>query len=47
MDINLKTKKKGGLGVKDLSKMNISLLCKWWWRIENGRHVARNCEEEV
>jgi hypothetical protein len=29
-------KKKGGLGVKDLRKMNISLLCKWWWRIKNG-----------
>jgi hypothetical protein len=22
--------------VKDLRKMNISLLCKWWWRIKNG-----------
>jgi hypothetical protein len=22
--------------VKDLRKMNISLLCKWWWKIENG-----------
>jgi hypothetical protein len=29
-------KKKGGLGVKDPRKMNISLLCKWWWRIENN-----------
>ena len=28
------TKEKGGLGVKDLRKMNISLLCKWWWKIE-------------
>jgi hypothetical protein len=25
-----KPKKKGGLGVKDLRKMNISLLYKWW-----------------
>jgi hypothetical protein len=25
-----KPKKKGGPGVKDLRKMNISLLCKWW-----------------
>jgi hypothetical protein len=21
--------------VKDLRKMNISLLCKWWWKVEN------------
>jgi hypothetical protein len=31
-----KPKKKGGLGVKDLRKMNISLLCKWWWKLESG-----------
>jgi hypothetical protein len=29
-------KNKGGLGVKDLIKMNISILCKWWWKIESG-----------
>jgi hypothetical protein len=29
------TERKGGLGVKDLRRMNISLLCKWWWKIEN------------
>jgi hypothetical protein len=29
-----KPKKKGGLGVKDLRKINISLLCKWWWKFE-------------
>jgi hypothetical protein len=29
-------KQKGGLGVKDLRKMNLSLLCKWWWKLENG-----------
>ena len=28
--------KKGALGIKDLRKMNISLLCKWWWRLEKG-----------
>ena len=28
-------KKAGGLGVKDLRKMNISLLCKWWWKLEH------------
>jgi hypothetical protein len=27
-------KNKGGLGVKDLRKQNISLLCKWWQKLE-------------
>jgi hypothetical protein len=26
-----RSKKKGGLRIKDLRKMNISLLYKWWW----------------
>jgi hypothetical protein len=30
-----KSKKKGGLGIKDIRKMNLSLLCKWWWKLEN------------
>lgn len=29
-----KSKKKGGVGIKDLTKLNISLLSKWWWRLE-------------
>lgn len=29
-----KCKKKGGLGIKDIRKMNLSLLCKWWWKLE-------------
>jgi hypothetical protein len=29
-----KNKKKGGLGIKDVRKMNLSLLCKWWWKLE-------------
>jgi hypothetical protein len=29
-----KCKKKGGLGIKSLKKMNLSLLCKWWWKLE-------------
>jgi hypothetical protein len=29
-----RSKKKGGLGVKDLRKQNISLLCKWWWKLD-------------
>jgi hypothetical protein len=31
---NCKSKKKGGLGIKNLRKVNISLLCKWWWMLE-------------
>jgi hypothetical protein len=27
--------KKGGLGIKNIRKMNLSLLCKWWWKLEN------------
>ena len=32
------SKEKGGLGIKNIRKMNISLLCKWWWKLdhENG-----------
>ena len=29
-----KSKKRGGLGIKNISNMNVSLLCKWWWRLE-------------
>lgn len=29
-----KHKKKWGLGIKDIRKMNVSLLCKWWWKLE-------------
>ena len=31
-----RSKKKGGLGIKDLHKQNISLLVKWWWKFELG-----------
>ena len=34
-----KPKDKGGLGIKDLRTMNISLLCKWWWKAENGTGI--------
>jgi hypothetical protein len=30
-----KSKKERGLGIKDIRKMNLSLLCKWWWKLEN------------
>jgi hypothetical protein len=35
-DVITKPKKKGGLGIKDLRRMNLSLFCKWWWKIETG-----------
>jgi len=34
-----KSKEKGGLGTKDLRKMNISLLCKWWQKVETGSGI--------
>uniref|UniRef100_A0A8I7B9N1 Reverse transcriptase domain-containing protein n=1 Tax=Hordeum vulgare subsp. vulgare TaxID=112509 RepID=A0A8I7B9N1_HORVV len=32
-----RSKAKGGLGVKDLRKQNISLLAKWWWKLEKKK----------
>ena len=32
-----RSKKKGGIGVKDLQKQNISLLSKWWWQLGIGK----------
>lgn len=29
-----RSKRIGGLGIKDLHKQNISLLTKWWWKLE-------------
>ena len=29
------SKEKGGLGIKSIRKMNISLLSKWWWKLHN------------
>lgn len=29
-----RSRDKGGLGVKDLRKQNISLMVKWWWKLE-------------
>jgi len=33
-DIINKSKKYGGLGIKNIQIMNISLLSKWWWKLE-------------
>jgi hypothetical protein len=24
------------MGIKDLRRMNLNLLCKWWWKLEYG-----------
>jgi len=34
-----KSKKKGGLGIKDIRKINLSLLCKWWWKLEKEEEI--------
>jgi hypothetical protein len=34
-------KLKGWLEVKDLRKMNISPLCKWWWKLETQNGLWR------
>jgi hypothetical protein len=41
-----KPKSKGGLGIKDLRKMNLSLLCKWWWKLENEEGFVARCDQE-
>ena len=37
-----RSKKKGGLGVKDLRKQNISLLVKWWWKLEMKQGLCQD-----
>ena len=32
-------KKKGGLGLRKLSRLNKALLCKWSWRFANERNA--------
>jgi hypothetical protein len=40
-------KKEGGLGVKDLRIMNISLLAKWKWRLlSEGKSIWKNALQE-
>lgn len=33
---------KGWSGIKDIRKMNISLLCKWWWRLDSEERLWQN-----
>jgi hypothetical protein len=32
-EVVCRSKKKGGLGIMDIRKMNICLPCKWWWKL--------------
>jgi hypothetical protein len=32
-----KRREEDGLGVKCIEKINVALLCKWKWRILNGK----------
>lgn len=32
-------KEKGGLGVRDIIVVHVSLLAKWWWRLLNGENT--------
>lgn len=34
-----KSKQKGGVGIKYIRKMNIGLLCKWWWKLETENGI--------
>jgi len=52
-----KPKQKGGQGIHDLRKMNLSLLCKWWWKVEKGeglwqeivrkKYIKQNCSSHL
>ncbi|KAM3348275.1 hypothetical protein ACQJBY_021904 [Aegilops geniculata] len=34
-----RSKEKGGLGIKDLRKQNISLMLKWWWKLDTQKGI--------
>jgi hypothetical protein len=46
-------KSKDGLGIKNLCRFNISLMCKWWWKLEHDsgpwqdfmwkKYLTRSC----
>jgi hypothetical protein len=38
-DLIARPKEKRGLGIKDLEKMNTSLLIKLWWKLENKEEL--------
>ena len=40
------SKTRGGLGIKDITKMNISLLCKWWWKLETESGLWQDLVEK-
>ena len=40
------SKTRGGLGIKDITKRNISLLCKWWWKLETKSGLWQDLVEK-
>ena len=38
-DIINKSKTYGGLGIKNIHKMSVSLLCEWWWKLETENDI--------
>jgi hypothetical protein len=38
-DLQIQKEGGGGVGIKNLLKINVSLLCKWWWYLENGSRI--------
>ena len=45
-EVICKSKKKGGLGIKDISEMKKSLLCKWWWKLDKEDGVWQDIIKE-
>ncbi|PUZ72532.1 hypothetical protein GQ55_2G401100 [Panicum hallii var. hallii] len=39
-------RKKGGLGIQDIRKMNQSLLCGWWWKLEKKEGMWQKLVEK-
>jgi hypothetical protein len=39
-------RKKGGLGIQDIRKMNQSLLCRWWWKLEKKEGMWQKLVEK-
>ena len=45
-EVLCKSKKKDGLGIKNIKKLNISFLCKWWWKLEHEEGLWQNLVQE-
>jgi hypothetical protein len=38
----VKEEEGGGLDIKNLKKMNLSLLCNWWWALKCGEGLCQD-----